>query len=142
MKSVNKIVKSKKPDEEKIRLLMENFKVDEGKARELLKPDFAGRTGFPDYELTSVNNKIKRLREKVDFARKHEEMAANGMDDMTISGVDIKMDKEENRLRLYFPKKPSSSVISELRSNGFVWSPTNQAWQRQLNEIHWMLQNG
>lgn len=134
MKSVNKIVKSKKPDEEKIRLLMENFKVDEGKARELLKPDFAGRIGFPDYELTSVNNKIKRLREKVDFARKHEEMAANGMDDMTISGVDIKMDKEENRLRLYFPKKPSSSVISELRSNGFVWSPTNQAWQRQLNE--------
>lgn len=134
MKSVNKIVKSKKSDEEKIRLLMENFKIKEGMARELLKPDFAGRIGFPDYELTSVNNKIKRLREKVDFARKHEELAANGMDDMTISGVDIKMDKEENRLRLYFPKKPSGSVISELRSNGFVWSPTNQAWQRQLNE--------
>jgi hypothetical protein len=38
-----------------------------------------------------------------------------------------------NREQLIFPGKPDYSVIRELKSRGFHWSPSEGAWQRQLN---------
>lgn len=34
-------------------------------------------------------------------------------------------------MQILFPGKPSSEIISYLKSNGFRWSPFNKAWQRQ-----------
>ena len=39
-----------------------------------------------------------------------------------------------NRLQLFFDEKPSADQRSELKLNGFRWAPSEQAWQRQLNE--------
>ena len=41
-------------------------------------------------------------------------------------------DVENNRLKIVFPGKPSDEVIAILKSNGFRWSPSVKAWQRQL----------
>lgn len=38
----------------------------------------------------------------------------------------------EDRLQLLFDDKPSQEIISQLKKNGFRWSPRFGAWQRQL----------
>lgn len=38
------------------------------------------------------------------------------------------------RMQLIFDGKPSEQIRKILKSNGFVWAPSNSAWQRQLTE--------
>ena len=38
----------------------------------------------------------------------------------------------ENRVQIVFDTKPQPDVISNLKHNGFRWSPRFSAWQRQL----------
>ena len=38
----------------------------------------------------------------------------------------------QNRLQILFDGKPDEETRAALKSNGFRWSPKNQAWQRQL----------
>ena len=53
---------------------------------------------------------------------------------MTIEkeGCSIVKNYSLDRLQLVFDGKPKAEVISKLKSNGFRWSPSNTAWQRQL----------
>lgn len=44
----------------------------------------------------------------------------------------VKQNEEQNRIQLFFDEKPSSEMRDKLKHNGFKWSPTNNAWQRQL----------
>ena len=37
-----------------------------------------------------------------------------------------------SRLNIFFGSKPKEETRAALKSNGFRWSPKNQAWQRQL----------
>ena len=39
-----------------------------------------------------------------------------------------------NRLQIFFDEKPSDSQRAMLKSNGFKWAPSQDAWQRQLND--------
>jgi len=39
----------------------------------------------------------------------------------------------ENRIQFLFNEKPSEEVRNLLKHWGFRWSPSNAAWQRQLN---------
>lgn len=49
-------------------------------------------------------------------------------------GGHAEADKEDNRLRLYFDRKPTEEQRSKLKYNGFRWAPSVGAWQRQLND--------
>jgi len=42
-------------------------------------------------------------------------------------------DENTMRIRLIFPDKPNEQKRSILKGNGFIWSPSAGAWQRQLN---------
>ena len=48
-------------------------------------------------------------------------------------GFQVERNAEMNRLQLKFNGKPDEKTRSILKSNGFRWSPTQGAWQRQLN---------
>ena len=52
----------------------------------------------------------------------------------TPEGVEIVENDSLNRLQILFPGKPSEAIRSQLKSAGFRWSPTEGAWQRQLND--------
>jgi len=49
-------------------------------------------------------------------------------------GGKIAFNYQLDRLQLLFDEKPASEMIMKLKKNGFKWSPTNKAWQRQLTQ--------
>lgn len=108
-----------------------------GVMHQLLKPDFAGRVGFADYELSNLGAEIRRAKQMLEVARAKEadarRQAEQGVpDSRREKGVEVIEDAADDRLRLVFPGKPSAQVIAALKSRGFRWSPSNGAWQRQL----------
>ena len=55
--------------------------------------------------------------------------------DLTINGeaVTIERNNELMRLQIFFEGIPQPETRQQMKSNGFVWSPSNKAWQRLLN---------
>ena len=49
-------------------------------------------------------------------------------------GFQLIRNAAENRLQIIFDEIPDPDMREKLKSNGFRWSPRNQAWQRQLTE--------
>lgn len=99
----------------------------EAKIAALKQPDFCGRTGFADYEITNNGANIRRLKKRL------ESLAACAKDVTTetmVNGVRIVDNVEDNRLQLFFPGKPVEEIRAKLKSRGFRWSPMAGAWQR------------
>lgn len=101
----------------------------EERAGAILKPDYCGRVGFPPFELTNNNAKIKATRERIAELEKRK---ASTPQELTINGVRVLENTEAMRLQLFFNGKPAPDVIALLKSHAFKWSPSNMAWQRQL----------
>ena len=49
-------------------------------------------------------------------------------------GGRVEMNREDNRLQVFFDGKPDADTRAELKSNGFRWAPSVGAWQRQLTD--------
>ena len=102
---------------------------------QMLKPDFCGRVGFPGYALSNNNANARRIRERIAQLEQRAAAAAQNPEpvEQVIGGVRMVEDIEDNRLRLFFDGKPTEAVRDTLKRNGFRWSPTSGAWQRQLS---------
>lgn len=96
-----------------------------------LKPDFAGRIGFPDYALTNNNAKIKRLSER---SASVEAERGTATTEHEFNGGRVVDDADSNRVRIYHDAKPSADKIADLKRAGFKWSPSEGAWQRQRTD--------
>lgn len=89
---------------------------------------------FAPYELTNNNAEIKRLRARLAETEKRVEAAAAGPVESSRPGVRVEENAEDDRLRLFFDEKPGEAVRTDLKANGFRWSPNAGAWQRQLTD--------
>ena len=76
----------------------------------------------------------RRIIDRVIEIHKNTERAkeATQSDDYKDLGFAVERNADINRLQLKFDGKPSESVRSILKHNGFRWSPREGAWQRQL----------
>jgi hypothetical protein len=104
--------------------------ISEKRAPSLLEPDFAGRIGFADYQLTNNGANIRRMRQRlvlVETAKATPTTEAKG------KAATVEDDPPANRVRLFFPGKPDASIRDRLKANGFRWSPTIGAWQAYRN---------
>ena len=108
-------------------------------ASALLTPDYMGRYGYQDFTLKNNNANIRRMKQRLAALEARAQIIATA-DESTLlaredlgKGIEMEKDIEANRLRLYFPGKPSRGTIALLKSQGFRWSPTNGAWQRHLS---------
>lgn len=90
---------------------------------------------IPGFRLTSVNNKIKARREKIDKIRKQEALAVSNPVVMVLEkeGLKIFIDNTIDRIVVKHDLKPEASEIAKLKSLGFRWSPTNIQWQAFKN---------
>ncbi len=127
MTAANKAIRSAKGDHVAAHAALVGLGHKPEHAAKLLTKDFAGRIGFPDYATKNNGAEIRRLKGRIDELTAHR--AAPTMAEKVVHGVRIH--EGDNRVRLSFGGKPPEHVRGYLKSNGFKWSPSNDAWQRQ-----------
>ena len=88
----------------------------------------------PDYELTSLRGKIKRVEERIAELDKRAKQAEQLADNTKFDGGEIVRNLEADRLQIIFDEKPDEDTRAALKQNGFRWSPRYGAWQRQLTQ--------
>ena len=93
-----------------------------------------GKEQEASYILSNLGQNILSIKKRI---TRLQETAKLNIEDKVINGITIKVNKEENRVQLLFPDIPSQETRTELKQRGFRWSPTNQAWQRFIN--NWSL---
>lgn len=133
MKQANALIRTglRTSEAEAVRLLVATGHVAEHEAWELVRPDFCGRRGFPDYAMSNGNAEIRRIRQRIaTLAERATTPVATGSER---NGVAWFEDRDENRVCVTFPGKPSADVIADLKRNGFRWSPRFGRWQRQTS---------
>lgn len=86
---------------------------------------------FSDYELKNNYQEIKRLEKRIAEITKNHIIGFAGW---KFIGGYANANTELNRLQLFFDNKPDKHTHNALRHAGFVYSHTNGAYQRQLNE--------
>lgn len=103
----------------------------------LFTPDFAGRLGFPGYALTNNNANIRRLKQRL--ATLEQQASTPAAEPITIGPVTIEDNAAANRVQIFFPDKPAEPVRAALKSHGFRWTPSAEAWQRHrsADALHW-----
>lgn len=131
MKAANKILRDPNTDETwKIAQLESTCGIKEAYARELMKPDFAGRIGFPGFKLSNNAANIRRMQDRVQALA-----AESSRETVTLAfpGGRVEDSAADCRIKIYHDEKPSAEVIARLKAHGFHWSYTNDCWQRLRN---------
>lgn len=95
----------------------------------MVEPDFAGRIGFPAYALSNNNANIKRMRERIAELQAKAQMVDK---EESGDGYTYREDTAENRVMFVFEGKPDPTVRDILKREAFKWSPSRNAWVRQL----------
>lgn len=88
---------------------------------------------FAPFELTNNGANIRRLERRLKDVAALKEQAAGGDTEETIGVCRVVQCFADNRLRVYFPGKPSHDVRTNLKRHGFKWSPMAGAWQRFIS---------
>lgn len=111
------------------------------KAAELdrkIASDLLYKVPFAPYELTNNNAKIKntkaRIAELERLKNAAEEAEEQPTGEYTTDLFEVVENAEIMRLQLIFDGKPDEETRAVLKKNGFRWSPSNTAWQRQLTD--------
>ena len=130
MVTANKIIKGKGDNEHKTaRLADMGFGAED--AAKLLKGDFMGRVGFAQYQLSNNNAEIKRVKARLQTLSEMSETRAETTT-WPFTGGRVVDNVEADRVQVIFdaPRIPEDKH-REMRSSGFVFSPTSGAYQRQ-----------
>ena len=86
---------------------------------------------FESYQLTNNNAEIRRVKARIEELSKRAEQIFSGWE---FDGGHVEMNREDNRLQVFFDGKPDADTRAELKSSGFRWAPSVGAWQRQLTD--------
>ena len=86
---------------------------------------------YSSYLLSNNNAEIRRLKQRIEQLSHDKEVGFVGWE---FEGGEAVANTDNNRLQLLFDEKPGAEQRTILKQNGFHWSPSEQAWQRQLND--------
>lgn len=84
---------------------------------------------LPPYVLANSNQNIKSVKDRL---KQLEKMDNLKMDNYYFNNGEVRFDKEDNRVKIFFDEIPDKDVRDELKSHAYKWSPKNQCWQRKL----------
>ena len=90
-----------------------------------------GGAPFLPWQLSNNNANIRQVRSRIEQLTRQQENAYVGWE---FDGGTVEINREANRLQIFFDGKPDEATRSTLKENGFHWSPKAEAWQRQLND--------
>jgi len=128
----NRVISSDDPDAiEKLTAKIINLEDQRTRIKDFNKKARAEDTDpAPAYLLKNLAGNIRSVKKRIANLERREEIDDS---DMIVNGITVSKDKDDNRIRLIFPGKPSLEIRKLLKSRGFRWSPSNNAWQRHLN---------
>ena len=133
MKKANAIIRSKKNVTQR---LISEAGLTESQAERIQQPDFARRVGFATYQLTNNNATIKRLQERVKMLEGKLAGAEKGNQTYEFEsdgGGTIEVNYQADRVQIMFNTgRVPAELYKKLRHNGYVYSPSNKAFQRKI----------
>jgi len=122
MLGINKIIRTKKSQEEIKAIIKETYGWDETVIADI------GRYGFESFILTNHNAKIKRLEGKV-LAIKARIQRRDIFELIPFPGGSISI--EADRVIIKHDAKPAPEIIANLKARGFRWSGAYKSWSRK-----------
>ena len=141
MKNANIIIKKfevNKIDREQAKNQLTELGLSSSQADKIFEPDFMGRKGFATYQLTNNNANNKRIKDRIEVLKKKLQGAkavqnSGQAEEYIFDGGTIEVNYEIDRVQILFPGgRVDKELFKKLRSNGYVYSPTNQAFQRKI----------
>ena len=118
------IKKAHKENTDISQYLMETFDI---------KPHMIDWTMKFGFGLQNNNANMKRVEARIKELEAKEQNRQNEPEkEYSFNGGKVVMNYEADRIQIMHDTKPGQDVITLMKKNGFKWSPTNQAWQRQL----------
>lgn len=127
MKAANKALRLK--DKEAGNDQLREMGYSEESIEELRKPDYLGRVGYPNFQLSNNNANIHRVEERLKRLKAVKEKGSSEQEYKTFKVVE---NTEAMRYQIIFDGKPDAEIRTLLKSNGFKWAPSQEAWQRQI----------
>ena len=127
MHAANKALKQNHNDADRITALMA-LGITQKSAEDLLKP-FCGVIGYQSFSFSNSSAMIRNTKKRIADLEKRqgrESAEVNG------NGYVYREDIEENRVMFIFEGKPSEQIRTILKRKAFKWSPSRNAWVRQL----------
>ena len=92
--------------------------------------DWTMKFGFG---LQNNNANMKRVELRIKELEAKEQNRQNEPEkEFLFNGGKVVMNYEADRIQIKHDSRPNQEVITLMKRNGFKWSPTNQAWQRQI----------
>lgn len=88
-----------------------------------------GEQQLPSYMLSNSNQNIKAVKDRLEQLERMNKLNDIGY---YFNGGEVRFDKEDMRVKIFFDNIPNEETRKELKSHAFKWSPTNKAWQRKL----------
>ena len=88
-----------------------------------------GKQQYETWQLSNSRQNINSVKDRLTGIKHKEDISE---EEYTINDVTVQINKDDNRVRLFYPDKPSDEERKKLKSNGFRWSPFNKAWQRPI----------
>lgn len=127
MKAANKALRLK--DKEAGNDQLREMGYSEESIEELRKPDYLGRVGYANFQLSNNNANIHRVEERLKRLKAVKERGSSEQEYKTFKVVE---NTEAMRYQIIFDGKPDAEIRTLLKSNGFKWAPSQEAWQRQI----------
>jgi len=93
----------------------------------------ARKSGTPPYEAYILQNLGQNIRSVKLRIESLEEIDKIEESKETINNITIEINKDENRVQMFFPGKPDKDTRTLLKSRGFHWSSYNGCWQRLIS---------
>ena len=131
-KKINKIVRSKTRSETQKKADLAAIGIGEATYQQLITPPYQGaQIGLPSYLLSNNLANIKRTKQRIkDLEREDDTPTA----ETEHEGVTVIDNAEDNRIQLQFDGKPSETIRSKMKSEGWRWSRRDGVWQRQRTD--------
>ena len=86
---------------------------------------------YESFMLTNNGAEIRRVQARIEELTRQATTEYAGWE---FNGGHAEINREDNRLQLFFDGKPDADTRSALKHEGFRWAPSVGAWQRQLND--------
>ena len=127
MKEINAKYRKAKGDPDK----MDVPEITKQMIRKTKKDYYLGPGRFKPFEgfsLSNNNANIKSVEKRIAALKS---TAVKPPETVICEGFKVKECPDDNRIRIFFDEKPGPEIRQFLKSHGWRWSPSNNAWQRQ-----------